>query len=68
MDKGMCLIQSNKTKKGWAVVYPDTSTPSLPLCLEVCVGRVQVSAACDQNFVRDSPPCVMAFRGVILGP
>ena len=31
-------------------------------------GGVQGSAACNQNFVRDYPPCVMAFRGVSLGP
>ena len=81
MDKGMCIFQSNKNKSAlqnhsyssilsrWAVVYPDTSTPSIPLCLEVCVrGGVQGSAACNQNFVRDSATCVMAFRGVSLGP
>ena len=50
---------------GWAVVYPDTSTPSPPLCLEVCVGGgIQGSAACDQNFARDTPLCGMECRGV----
>ena len=51
MAKGMCLIKSNEListlqthsssiiLSGWAVVYPDKSTSSLPLCLEVCVGR-----------------------------
>ena len=57
---------------GWAVVCPDTPTPSLPLCPEVCLGwgggGVQGSAACDQNFSRHPPPCVLACRGFILMP
>ena len=49
------------------MVYPDTSTPSPPLCLEVCVGGVQGSAACEKNFARYSPSWVMDFRGVSMG-
>ena len=81
MAKGMCIIQSNKTKKCTAKLFIQCYLVRVGSCLpgyvnslsllflEVCVGvGVQSSVACDQTFVRDPPPCVIYFRGVSLGP
>ena len=81
MAKGVCLIQSNNTKSytinSFIYYYLFQLGSGLPgyvnfLSPPVPGGMrgagVQGSAACDQNFVRDSITCVMAFRGVSLGP
>ena len=81
MAKGMCIIQSTKTKRytansfiSYYIFLVGGGLPSYVNFLSLPVpggmrgGGVQGSAACNQNFVRDTPPCVMAFRGVSLGP
>ena len=53
---------------GLEVVYPYTSTYSLSLCLEVCVGGgYRAPQPVTKILVGIPPPCVMAFRGLVWG-
>ena len=80
MSKGMCLIQSNKTNKCttnsfiyYYLVRVGSGLPRYANSLSTPVpvgihGGVQGYAPSDQKLSRDCPPCVMACRGVSLGP